>query len=237
MSNNAAISCDVGVENWFYVKKSKSDANRIFVKVDYKIKDKFCSRSNCGLFLYHYQGTSNFSIDEVRPDMFLSKVIGLSKTPRKITTVYFDMPPGKKYITFAFVGIGVCTDVYNISVYYHYCPRDASTLVVLPWTPAPSFEAKKVTGYCSKSSGNARGSTVAYCNNNGKWENFTPEPNLCRCAAGYEFNNSTSDCTGTVGYRNNIQVAMKSVFRVPKSVLQAALSNHFVYLEYMHLVA
>ena len=190
----AAKSCSGMQENWFLMRYIDiGNATNVYVDIEYTSK-KMCNVSGCGLFVRVHTGEVG-SNSNLNMEQFTEESFSLAPSKRKITNVHFDITENKRYVAFAVQAKGVCAVVYNISVYYLYCPEKFSTSVTLHRTPAPSSGSKEVQGKCSKHSSNKKDSIVGKCNSNGTWQDFNPQDNRCHCSAGREFNNQTGECT------------------------------------------
>ena len=211
----AAKSCSGMQENWFLMRYIDiGNATNVYMDIEYKSR-KTCNVSGCGLFVRVHKGSVG-SNSKINMEQFTEESFSLAPSKnRKITNVHFDITENKRYVAFAVQAKGVCAVVYNISVYYLYCPEKSSTSVTLHRTPAPSSGSKEVQGKCSKHSSDKKDSIVAYCNSNGTWNNFNPQDNHCHCSAGREFNNRTGECTrkySTVQYELPVFVKVQLVW-------------------------
>ena len=170
------------------------NTTNVYLDIEYKSKSK-CNKTGCGLFVRIHR-EDVVSNGDINKEDFKAEFFSLAASKsRKITSVHFDIEENKRYVAFAVQAKGVCAVVYNISVYYVYCPEKVSTSVTFRRTPAPSSGSKVVQGTCFKYSSDEKDSVIAYCTSNGTWENLRPQDNHCRCSAGREFNNKTGECT------------------------------------------
>lgn len=195
-----ARSCDDS-DNWFYLKYMYAHgARRVFMELEYHLYENNCSVAGCGLFLRYYKGINSSTKHISREDFSLKDLGSTTTKNRKVTTIHLDMGSKEKYFSLAVQTKGVCVVVYNISIYYYYCPKYNTTSMEWGRIPAPSSGSTIVTIECDKYSSHAKEKMGAICHSNGSWENFDPQQNLCHCSPGYEFDNDTRHCTRKYQY-------------------------------------
>ena len=186
-----------------------SEANRIDITVDYRIRGCASLGSNGG----YYCNNESFALYVNQSDQFIAdpskypdpinnaaayeKMAEISQPINSRTFVTIKTLVKGRYIVLAFHNSGACTNLYSVRVSYNVCPDKVlpDSLVTLWRTVAPAndLEPIRAKGNCKQDTVQVSGNLYMQCDSHGEWNISAFEG---RCVCKEDMQNVKGNCEG-----------------------------------------
>ena len=187
-----------------------SEANRIDITVDYRIRGCASLANNGG----YYCNNESFALYVSQSDQFIAdpskypnpinnaaayeKVEEISQPINSRTLVTINSLVKGRYILLAFHNSGACTILFSVKVSYNVCPAEkalSDSLVTLPRTVAPANDSEpiRVKGNCKQDAVQVSGNLHMQCDSHGEWNISAFEG---RCVCKEDMQNVKGNCKG-----------------------------------------
>ena len=138
--------------------------------------------------------TSENNSETRNEDALMKRRVDNKKGNRTTVTLEYDINEDDNFLNLTLYGVKLCVQVYKITVYFYFCPKNKRLSVIR--TVAPSTGYTEVSKDCPiKQSGQKGTVLVAKCGSNGEWTKLKDKIGCTNdCNAGTELTNGT--CTG-----------------------------------------